>query len=293
MIVGCGTSPAGEGSASAGSESGESSTGDGDGDGESESDSESETGLPEPDLPTHEASVVGFVVDELGVPIADLPITLCGAVCQIATTDAEGRFEVLSVDPGVKVLEPALVPVGDDLAAAVKSWTRFFEFVEVGEDQAIVLEPPFVMLRVDNTVGPLSGPQSLEPLPELRVSFDADAITEAGALPVGIDEPWLGARAIPVELWPQNGLEGWTIVAAFGLAVWNLEAPDAFAVEVMLPEALPLDAEVAFLVADYEYGFSNGKFFEEAAQLSGDGLRLSTPPEGGLDRATMWLAVTR
>lgn len=256
------------------------------------SESESETG-PSPDLPGPSASVVGFVSDELGAPIPSLPITLCGEVCQLGMTDAAGRFEVLDVSAGVKVLEPALVPVGDDLEAAVKSWTRFFDFVELAEGEQLVIDEPFVMLRVDNTVGPLSGPQTLTPLPELSLSFDADAIADAGALPVGIDAVWLGARAIPNQLWPSGGLEGWTIVAAWSLAVWDLDAPNVFAVEATLPRALPADATVAFLVADYTYGFINGKFYEEPAQLSADGLTLSTPLGDGLDRATMWLAVTR
>ena len=237
--------------------------------------------------------MVGWVTDEFGVPIADLSITLCGMVCLLGETDAEGRFEVLGVDAGVKVLEPALVPFDDDLEAAVKSWTRFFDFVEVGEGEAIVIDEPFVMLRVDNTVGPLSGPQMLQPLPELSIGVDADAILASGALPIGIDAPWLGAREVPSELWPEHGLEDWTILAAWSLAVWNLEAPDGFAVEAALAEALAPDTEVAFLVADYEYGFTHGVFFEEAAQLSDDGLRVITPLDGGLDRATMWLVVTR
>ncbi|MCA9681472.1 MAG: hypothetical protein KC457_04685, partial [Myxococcales bacterium] len=85
--------------------------------------------------PPAQGSLVGWVDDIDGVPIPDLPIALCGQVCQIATTDAEGRFEVLEVAPGAKVLEPALVPVGDEgLAQAVISWTRFFDIVTLGED---------------------------------------------------------------------------------------------------------------------------------------------------------------
>jgi hypothetical protein len=56
---------------------------------------------------------------------------------------------------------------------------------------------------------------------------------------------------------------------------------------------LPAESEVAFLVADYTYGFQNGVFFEEEAELSSDGTSIATPATGGLDRSTMWLAVVR
>jgi len=62
-------------------------------------------------------------------------------------------------------------------------------------------------------------------------------------------------------------------------------------VSVELDEALAADAEVAFLVADYTHGFMNGEFFEEAATLSEDGRTVSTLD--GIDRTTMWMAVTR
>lgn len=280
LVSACTPTPAAQPAPESGSES----------DSESGSESESDSGA---DLPTHDTSVSGLVIDELGAPIADLPITLCGAVCLIATTDATGRFEFTNVDPGVKVLEPALVPVDGDLEAAVTTWTRFFDFVSVTEGEHIEFDEAFVMLRVDNTIGPLAGPQLLQPLASLSVGFDADAIVDAGALPVGIDAPWFGAREVPLELWPKHGYEGWTILAVWSLAVWDLEVPDGFAVDATLPRALAPGAEVAFLVADYEYGFQNGVFFEEPALLSDDGQTLSTPPEAGLDRATMWLAVTK
>ncbi|MCA9696501.1 MAG: hypothetical protein KC431_03165 [Myxococcales bacterium] len=244
--------------------------------------------------PPAQGSLVGWVDDIDGVPIPDLPIALCGQVCQIATTDAEGRFEVLEVAPGAKVLEPALVPVGDEgLAQAVISWTRFFDIVTLGEDEALVLPEPFVMQRVEGAVGPLTGLQQLEPAPGLLVGFDADAILAAGPLPAGAEGVWLGATEVPPPLWPSGGLGDWQILAAWRFAIWDLEDEDGFAVAATLPQALEPGAEVAFLVADYTYGFLEGTFHEEAAVLSPDGTTLSTPIDGGLDRSTMWLAVTR
>ena len=239
------------------------------------------------------STVSGVVVDEQGAPIADLPVTLCGEVCQVGMTDAGGAWEIVDVAAGPKVIEPALVPIEGELEDAVLGWTRFFDIVTVVEGEDLHLDEPSVMLRVEGTVGPLTGPQDLEPVPGLAVRFDADYVASEGALPVGVDAVWLGGRTVPQELWPTGGLGDWTVVEAWAFAPWDLDGEDAFAVEATLPAPLPMDAEVAFLVADYTYGFMTGLFWEEPAELSPDGLTLSTPMDGGLDRATMWLAVTR
>jgi len=243
--------------------------------------------------PKRTATVSGHVIDEAGNPVAELLVSLCGEVCLIEPTGADGRFLFEGVAAGVKVLEPTLVPAGDDLEQAVRSWTRFFDLVEVGEGEALELPTPFVLRRVAGAQGPLVGSSSFDLLPELRVTVDADAVLEHGPLPVGAEDIWLGAVAIPQDAWPQGGLQDWTVKAAWGLAIWDLEAEDAFEVIATLPEPIDTGAEVAFLVADYTFGFSEGRFFEEAAQLDAEGSTMRTAPGGGLDRATMWLAVSR
>jgi hypothetical protein len=99
--------------------------------------------------------------------------------------------------------------------------------------------------------------------------------------------------AIPQADWPTGGLSEWTIQAAWTLAIWDLEAEDAFDVTATLPTALNEGTEAAFLVADYTYGFTNGRFFEEAAELDAQRITLRTAGDAGLDRTTLWLAVSR
>jgi len=238
------------------------------------------------------AQVAGRVVTAEGEGVADLPVSLCGVVCLVADTDADGSFLFAEVPAGPKVIEPAVVPVGEDFEVSVRTWTRFFDFVDVADGDDITLDD-LVLHRVPNNVGPLSGAQDLDLLPDLRVSFAVDAILDSGPLPAGADDVWLGALAIPPEDWPTRGLDGWTVQAAWGLAIWDLEAEDGFAVTATLPAVLPIDTEVAFLVADYNYGFVQGRFFVEEAELSLDGSTLSTPLSGGLDRTTLWIAATR
>ena len=240
------------------------------------------------------STVSGHVVDPESDPVADLAVSLCGdGICMIARTDHQGFFTFDDLAPGIKVIEATTVPRGDDLGVAVRSWTRFFDFVDVGDAQDITIEQPFVVHRVTSAVGPLAGSQDLPLTPTLAVTFDADAIADDGPLPTGADSVWIGAVKIPRADWPKAGLGDWTVLEVWGLAIWDLEAPDVFHVSAALPEPLAADAEVAFLVADYEYGFTEGRFFEEPAELSEDGAVLHTPANAGLDRATRWLAVTR
>ncbi len=239
------------------------------------------------------STVRGRVSDADGVGVAALTVTLCGEVCLIASTDPDGYFEFEGVDAGMKVIEPAVVPAGEDFTLAVRSWTRFFDFIAVGDAEDVVVERPYVLHRVEDAVGPLTGAQSLDLSPNLSVSFNADTILEDGPLPAGADGVWLGATPIAEEDWPTQGLEGWTVLVVWGLAIWDLEAPDVFSVQARLPVPLDPGADVAFLVADYTYGFTEGHYLEEAAELAEDGATISTPTDGGLDRSTRWLAVTR
>lgn len=242
--------------------------------------------------PEWTARVAGRVVTAEGDGVPELPVSLCGVVCLVADTDPAGNYLFEQVPAGPKVIEPAVVPVGDDFAVSVRSWTRFFDFVQVADGDDITLDP-ITLHRVDGAVGPLSGAQDLQLLPDLRVAFDVGVILDEGPLPAGADDVWLGALAIPQIDWPTDGLDGWTVHAAWGLAIWDLEAEDEFAVTATLPAPLPSGTEVALLVADYNYGFVNGLFFVEEAELSSDGVTLTTPTEAGLDRTTMWLAASR
>ena len=263
---------------------------------EAPSDDDDSTAAPDDDddsTPPGTASVSGRVTDEQGDPIANLSLSLCGEVCLIEPTAEDGSFLFTGVRQGAKVIEPTLVPPGDDLSLAVRSWSRFFDLIEVADGEIVEISREFVLRQVPEVAGPLIGHQELNLLPDLQLRFDADEVLADGPLPVGADDIWLGAVAIPHLDWPTGGLGDWTIQAAWTLAIWDLEAEDAFEVTATLPAALDEGVEVAFLVADYTYGFSNGRFFEEAAELDAQRITLRTAGDAGLDRTTMWLAVSR
>ncbi len=244
----------------------------------------------------YKGTVQGKLTDDGGVPIGDLAVTLCGAgVCLVTKTDQDGGFLFEQVRPASHVLENIGYP-GDDQAAAALELTRFFDFVSVELDEQVVLSRTMIIPSVAEHLGPLSGSQQLTLAGGLEVSFDADLFgSEDNPLPAPAEALHFGAIEIPKADWPTGGLNGWKILRAWGTAVWDLHHEDAFAVVAPLGDAGPLapNAAVAFLVADYTYGFEQGMFFEETAELTEDGTAIRTPSSGGLDRSTLWLAVTK
>ncbi len=238
-------------------------------------------------------TVAGVVLTPEGAPIPGLAITLCDEVCRLEETGADGSFLFTAVGTGTPVLEAYGYP-GDDPREAVKQYTRFFDFVSTVDGEQRVLDRPRVLYPVAST-GPLVGPFTMD-VDGLHVEVQTDLLAPpASQLPSFALDVWLGATAIPEHDWPVEGLRGYRIVGAWGLAEWDLHGEAAFQVRADLPidTPLPPDADVAFLVADYTYGFVEGQFALEAAELSADGMSLHTPAGDGLDRATLWLAAVR
>ncbi|TNE89001.1 MAG: carboxypeptidase regulatory-like domain-containing protein [Deltaproteobacteria bacterium] len=248
-----------------------------------------ETGTPEETgMPTWDSRVEGRVEDASGNPLAGLRVTLCASVCIVQESDADGQFVFRGAWPEVNVLETSNYP-GEDQSTAVLAWSRGFDLVAIGEDEHIVLDEPLVVQQV-STQAELTGLQDLS-FGDLRVQFDADAVMAAG-LPYPAETLALGATEIPEAQWPR-GVGEWTIHKAWALAVWDLRLDDGFAASATLDSPVAADREVAFLVADYTHGFREGSFFIEPAELSSDGLTLSTPVDGGIDRTTLWIAASR
>ncbi len=164
--------------------------------------------------------------------------------------------------------------------------------VDVGEDEHITLQSPCTVHPVQ-TVGPLQGPQELNPAEGLQVRFDADELGDVHPIPAPAEFVAFGATELPAQDWPtQIGAE-WTPLRAWTLAVWDMEATDGFSVTAELEQALPTSTEVTWFVADYLYGFREGALLEEAAQLSSDGKFVSTSQNGGLDRTTLWMVAAK
>lgn len=236
-------------------------------------------------------SLRGTLVYQDGSPVSGVMMTLCSTYCITDDTDDSGEFWFADATAGIHVLENAVLG-GDDAAALGERYPRVYDFFEIGSGSDVVLEQPMVLREVVDPLAPLLGPQDLFFDGGLRVQFDADLVgAEGNPLPYPAERVSLGAVMRPADEWPIRGLKGWTVLAVWSLAMWDMKLADGFQVSVQLDEALEAEAEVAFLVADYTHGFMTGEFFEETAILSEDGRTVSTLD--GIDRTTMWMAVTR
>ncbi len=232
-------------------------------------------------------SVEGELVDALGEPLEGIRMTLCAISCRTATTESDGRFFFPIAEVANHVLENATSP-GPDSTAGAHAYSRVFDIITLVEPVALVLERPLVLREVIGSTLLPQAPETLILDGGLEVTVDASALSH---LPAPAEAPWLGGFQVDQAEWPTGGLGAWTILAAWGMAVWDMEIPDGFSVRAPLPEALETTADVALLVADYTYGFQHGVFFEEGATLEEGGTVISTA--AGLDRSTLWLAVTK
>jgi len=233
---------------------------------------------------TDYASLTGTVVDPSGAPLAELRMTMCGQFCVFASSDADGVFFFERAPAGAAVLENLFAP-GEEEA----DWSKFFDIVTVPEGEHVVLEVPVVVPQVAGTVLDLTGTQEIELDGGLTIAFDADAVEP----PLVFETVGLGGVELPPDRFPTGGLGDWTVLRGWSLVVWDMVAKDGFAATAPLLEALPADTEVAFLVADYNHGVETGELVVEDAELSADGLTISTPTVGGLDRTTLVLAAAR
>lgn len=224
-------------------------------------------------------SVTGRVLDPDGLPAASTMLTFCHETCLNAPTDDDGYFIFADFPAGTYVLENIGVPDGD-----LYGWSRFFEFVTVADGEHLELGD-FVIPQISGSSG-LTGPQAYSD-GALSVSFDADAVT----LPFGLSEGvGFGTAELPQAWWPSGGHDNWEIVKAWAVAPWDQRGDAVFDVSVTL-DAPNVGGLMSFLVADYEEGISTGEFAWYPADVSDDGLTVSTPAGAGLNRATLILLV--
>lgn len=243
-------------------------------------DEEDDEETPDPDATT----LAGRLESETGEPLPDIPLTLCGSgMCAFARSDDDGDFLFERVPAGPAVLENAVAPNEEH-----HLWSRFFDIVTVVGPGPTVLEAPLV---IPATPAPALDLEAVQEVVRdgLSLSFDADRLQ----LPFSVDGVSVGIEPLPETRWPTGGLGDWTILRGWALSVWDLRRTDEFEAIAELDTALPEGTEVAFLVADYDYGSANGLFRVEEATLSSDGLSIMTPDDGGLDRLTLVFAAAR
>jgi hypothetical protein len=233
-------------------------------------------------------AVAASFITPSGEDVRNLMITLCGSSCYNERTNCEGVVYFPFAETDEYVLEPLFAP-----NLEFDRWARSFDFVSYQDTEPAIdlTAEPFTIPLVEE-IEPLgTGAQERVFASGLEVRFDADDVE----LPFGPEVGTLGAVEIPPERYPTGGLLGWTPVAAWALAVWEMEIeePEGFQVVAPVPEAIPEGAEVAFLVAHYDYGIVEGSFEVFPAEIAEDRMSLRTPANQGIDRTTFWIAAMR
>jgi len=238
------------------------------------------------DPPDQWVVAASFVLPD-GDPVQNLMITLCGTACYNEPTNCEGVVYFPFAEQDTYVVEPLFA-----YNLEFDRWARSFDFVDYsGTGQVDISGAPFTLPEAQE-IEPLgTGDQERTFASGLEVRFDADAVE----LPFGPDVGTLGAVEIPAAQHPTGGLMDWTPARVWALAVWELEIeePEGFQVVAPLNSAVPDGAEVAFLVAHYDYGIVQGTFEVFPAEVAADRMSIVTPAAAGLDRATMWIAAWR
>jgi hypothetical protein len=238
--------------------------------------------------PAAQGSVTGRVVNLTGDPLADIGVSCCSEeMCLITTTDSNGDFFIVGLRANTYVVDNLGYP-GSDPEAATLNWSKFFEFVTVGVDEAVVVSKDLVLAEVAEQQQVGSGANSLSYSGGLSLSFDGSAL----------DLPFLAAEADPltvgaVELsetaWPIGGLQGHDIVRAWAFAPFEvgLEA-SMFSISVAMTESLAPGTDAVLMWADYTEGIEVEHFESSTATLSADGLTVT----GEVAKLSLLLLVT-
>jgi hypothetical protein len=243
------------------------------------------------DVPEFTGSLVGTIVDPDGNAVTDFKVTLCAEVCRDTDSDATGTFTFTNIGPNLYILENLFSPNGDPTT----EWSRFFTFVDIGENEEVTLPTALVVPRVDGTADDLTGAQDIDTTTGLTgVKFDADSVDPS---PFHLDAVAFGAAVIPEAEWPAPGVgmpADYMIHGAWALSVWDQSLVDGFQATATLDTSIPDGRTPIWLTADYDLAIENGMWHEDPAQFDGDERNIVMTTEAdGLDRTTMWIVASK
>jgi hypothetical protein len=238
--------------------------------------------------PPPQGSVAGRVVDTDGEPLGSIGVSCCSdETCLTSTTAADGTFTITGLRANTYVCDNLGYP-GDDAAVAAMDWSKFFEFVPVGEDEEVTLPQDLMLCQVAERQQVSSGANSLSYAGGIDISFDGSAV-EVPFLVAEIEPLTIGGLEIASEAWPLGGLDNHQVLRAWAFAPFEVGLESGtFSVSITMAEALPAGTEVSFMWADYALGTVAEEFEVSGATLSGDGLSVT----GEVDKVSLLMLVT-
>ena len=243
--------------------------------------------------PAPQGSLSGRVVDLGGAALADIGVSCCSdETCLTATTAADGSFLIEGLNANTYVVDNLGYP-GNDAQAAAAEWGKFFDFVTIGPDEAVILERDLVLPLAAEPQQVVAGANSLSYAGGLEVNFDGSAISLpfivgyftddddddgiANYLDADASSP-LSVSSIELEAdaWPAGGLDGNEVKMAWAFAPFETALESgSFTVSMTLTEAVPSGMPVTLMWADYEVGVQSESFESTTATISSDGLTLT------------------
>ena len=216
----------------------------------------------------------GVVTDLAGKPVGGAQIQICGAACQLGTTDTAGRFVYPSVIEGDAYHLSVRGPREDPRAFAPVVFTLLVP-------KGVATTAPTV--KLPETKARVALPTDGKPLAldaALSLTLDPKALTTPDdTAPTAV----AGVR-VPPSAWPTYALGGKV------LAMWALDPFDTrstTAIGVRITESFGATVMPAVYVVDAD----TGKARRAAPATLGTDGAITTAPKEGLDRLTWLLLV--
>lgn len=234
--------------------------------------------------------VRGRVVDERDAPRVDIPVTVCGPVCWLGRTDAEGRFAVTVGDFIPLAIYSVLAHGRPDHATVYVPLPA-----EVGSGDVVTLGDAIRVPRYTVNGGSFDGDAGVVRAGEIQVRVPPGARVE-----LDLEDYKLGALGrmlrvaeVAPDRAPPFAREG-RAQAVWALAPFNLQSSVGFGIRVPNTLGLAPGARVEFFAMGWELlppRANAGRAVDVATgAVTPDGAAIESDPDAGVPALT-WIAV--
>ncbi len=222
-----------------------------------------------------------------GSAIDSLAVTACSEErCVPGTTDSQGTFSIENLPPNTYVIDNVGYP-GSDVANDSIAYSKFFEFVEVAESQAVAIDHNLVLPEMESLFVVDAGSNTLDVDSSLSITFDAGAADSEDGFD-NLDVPFIsqsasppfriGTATLPEEAWPQGGYGSSTVTKVWSFSPFELALKSgSFQLTHTLETPLTAGQSARLLYADYLECFVSEEFEEVTVTVEGSTVTAELP----------------